>query len=147
MEALSIISQFPATKADKGVFVQRAVEEMLDGTKSPLNISIQLKVLEDIISEIRNNEDVKYAVMDEADKYGKSFELNGAKITKASKPTYDYSGCGDEVYNNMIKDAAKLKEMIKAREGVLKTGINPETGETFAPPKVSTTEYLKIELK
>ena len=41
----------------------------------------------------------------------------------------------------------KLDEIIKARQAVIKSGVNPETGETFYPPQTKRTEFLKIEFK
>lgn len=147
MEALSVISKLPTTKQDINLFVEAAVNEMLDGTKNPLQVNVQLKVLEDIIDQIRKNSDVRYAIMEEASKYEKTFEMFGAKITQTSKSTYDYSGCGDAVYNDLVAQKKKLDEVIKAREAMLKTGINADTGETFAPPAVKTSEFLTITLK
>jgi hypothetical protein len=143
--ALSYITVLPSTKQEMAVFVSKAIDEALSGTRNPLEIESQLKKLEDLIKAIRANSDYKYAVMDEAGKYHeKSFTAFGSKITKAVKTTYDFKACNDPVYNQLTDELAKLKEVIKAREQVLKTGVDPSTGETFNPPTSETTEYLTI---
>ena len=34
---------------------------------------------------------------------------------------------------------------MKAREAMLKTGVDASTGETFSPPATSTSEFLTIK--
>lgn len=146
--ALSHITVLPSTKAEITNFVELAVNEILSGEYNPLKIEVQLKAMEETIKSIRGNKDVKDQLLEEASKYpDKTFEFAGAKITKSSRSTYDFSACGDSVWNEMSENMAKMKDVIKAREAMLMTGLNPETGETFQKPTQSTSEYLTITLK
>jgi len=144
--AISTLSILPSTKAQRQSFVEMAVNEILSGDVNPLNVELTLKSAIDTLDEIRKNNRVKLAVQNEADKYSeKTFEYGNFKITKASRQINDFSGCDshlDSLYNEM--EALKLQ--IKARETLVKTGVDSSTGEVFKPVKFTTTEYLKIEL-
>lgn len=140
---LTIIKQFPQTPSEKRLFVDEITEQILSGNYNPLDIELQLKNLEDVISAIRKNESVKKAVMNEATKYGQKFEFKNAEITVTGRTTYDYSN--DAEWND-------LKEKIKAREDKLKVArdhkvIDEETGEILMPPISKFSEYLTIKFK
>ena len=144
--ALSTLTILPSTKEQRSLFVFKAVEEILDGNSNPLQIDIMLKAAEDTIGEIRKNSRVKMAVQNEADKYPeKTFEYGNFRITKTSKSTNDFSGC-DPHLDSLYAQMEALKLQIKAREALVKTGVDSATGEVFKPVKSTTTEYLKIEL-
>lgn len=142
MEALSTISQIPILKEQRQAYCQQAINEILSGEVQPLKIDLQLKALEEIIKTIRKDKRVSDYVFEEAEKYGKSFDFEGAKITLSGKKTYDYSGCGDQVYNDLIEQQKTLDAQIKAREMMLQAGSNPETGEVYNPPVVKVTNVL-----
>jgi hypothetical protein len=55
------------------------VEKLDTGEADPLQVHKQVKSMEDLIKQITANEDYRKHLLDEAGKYGKSFELNGAK--------------------------------------------------------------------
>lgn len=146
--ALSHITVLPATKSEIKNFVEKAKLEICNGVNNPLQINIALKCIEEMVKALRSDPDVKDAIQYELDKYAeKSFDAFGATLTKTSRTDYDFTTCGDPVYADLVNQADKLKAMIKAREELLKTGIDPATGETFAPPKTSTSEILQIKLK
>jgi hypothetical protein len=85
-------------------------------------------------------------VMSEADKYSeKTFSVGNFRITKTSKSTNDFSGC-DSHLDNLYFQMEQLKAQIKAREALVKTGVDSSTGEVFKPVKTTVTEFLKIEL-
>lgn len=78
------------------------------------------------------------------------------KITQAETGVkYDYSACGDKIYDKIIKDLEELTEKKKERELFLKsvkstTGVfDPETSEAWKvePPIKSGTLGYKTELK
>jgi hypothetical protein len=122
--------------------------EILSGEIPALEVELVLKSMEEVIKKTRGDKYVKEAVMREADKWSeKTFEYKGINVTKSQRTTFDFSGCGDEVYNDLIRQQETLKAQIKAREAMLKTGVNTDTGETYDPPKTSTTEFLTIKFK
>lgn len=145
MEALKIFSDAPYSLEQQKTFAVMAVNEILSGTMNPLHVDLRLKALEETIKKIRENKDVKEYVMDEASKYGKSFTEFGCKVTFSQRTTKDYSNCGDQLYNELSKQMEALKAQIKAREKMLDTGVNIETGEAFNPPLSKSTEFLKVE--
>ena len=147
LTAIRTLSGLPATRDQQKEFAGKLKNEMLSGNFNPLQAHIFIKSVIDTIKEVLDDKEVKDYVMEEARKHNeKTFEFAGAKVTVANKPTYDYSGCADLVYNAMVADMNKLKEQMKAREAVLKTGVNADTGETFAPVKVTNSEYLTIKI-
>lgn len=145
MNALQIFNEAPFSKIQQQTFVEMAVSEILSGSINPLQADLRLKALEEVIKKIRENKDVKDYVLDEAAKYGKSFEQFGCKVSVMSRTTKDYSLCGDSLYSDMIAQQEALKSQIKAREKMIDCGVNPETGETFSPPTAKSSEFLKVE--
>lgn len=144
--AISTLSILPSTKAQRQSFVEMAVNEILSGDINPLNVELTLKSAIDTLEEIRKNNRVKLAVQAEADKYQeKTFEYGNFKITKSSRTINDFAGC-DPHLDNLYTEMEALKLQIKARESLVKTGVDSATGEVFKPVKFTTTEYLKIEL-
>jgi len=121
-----------------------AIIAIKEGQIDPIKAELSLKGLENVIKEIRDNQEVKNITRAESEKYGKKYQKFGATIENSSRTTYDYSNCGDEVYNKMAKDMEVLKSQMKAREAMLKTGVDASTGETFNPPVAKTSEFLKI---
>lgn len=85
----------------------------------------------------------------------------GSKYSLAETGTkYDYSKCGDVLYNYYTKEAARIDKLVKEREKFLKaltTPIkvsfpDPETGEMhedveLIPPTKTSTSSFKLEIK
>jgi len=103
-----------------------------------------------ICEEIQQNSDNK-----------KDFTTNkGTKFSLAETGTkYDYSACGDPLYNSLVSKKKALDEEIKARETFLKsikdfliTSIpDPESGElleniTITPPTKTSNSSYKVTL-
>jgi hypothetical protein len=144
--AISTLSILPSTKAQRQSFVEMAVNEILSGDINPLNVELTLKSAIDTLEEIRKNNRVKSLVMSEADKYSeKTFSVGNFRITKTSKSTNDFSGC-DPHLDSLYFQMEQLKAQIKARESLVKTGVDSSTGEVFKPVKTTVNEFLKIEL-
>ena len=142
MEALSTIKSIPLTKKDQQNYCQQAIDEILSGTINPLHADLHLKAMQEIVKTIRGDKRVSDAIYDEAEKYGKSFELHGVKISLSSRKNMDFTECGDQVYNDLIAQMENLKLQIKAREQMILAGSNPETGEVYNPPKVEYTNVI-----
>jgi hypothetical protein len=134
----------PLTLKQQTQIVNSAIISIKEGTINPIKAELALKSLENVIKDIRDNQEVKSITRAETEKYGKKFDMFGATIENSSRTTYDYSNCGDSVYNDMAKEMEALKARMKAREMMLKTGVDASTGETFNPPIAKTSEFLKI---
>ena len=152
MNALSSITILPVTKKERKSFVEKAKQEILSGIYNPLEIDIYLKGIEELIKEIRKDEEIKEAIFNEAEKYSeKDIDLQSAIISKTSRKTYDYSCCLDSTYNDLKLKESNLKAEIKEREGFLKVIKEPifidSTGEQINPPSYKTTDILSINLK
>ena len=139
--ALSQISQLPLTKMEQEDYARKAIDEILSGIYDPLRIDMQLKAMEEVIKKIREDHRVRGAVIDEADKYGKTFPLHGVRIEVKNRTTRDFAGI-DPTLDDLYAQSEQLKAVIKAREAVVLAGVDPVTGETFDPPKTSTTTFL-----
>lgn len=146
--AISTLTVLPSTRAELTNYISLVKQEILSGNTNALRVAIQIKSLEEILKALKDDNEIKECIMSEANLYPeKVIEIYGCKIEKSSRTVYDYSNCGDQVYNDLIEQKEKLDEIIKARQAVIKSGVNPETGETFYPPQTKRTEFLKIEFK
>lgn len=142
MNALAELTNMPLTASEQNRYAEMAITEILSGYIDPVKADMHLKAIEDVLKKIRGDVRVKKYVIEEAEKWGKSFDRAGVKITVSGRTTKDYSGCGDTLYNQMVKDMKTLEAQIKAREKMIDAGVNPETGEVYAPPQTSTTQFL-----
>ena len=152
--AISKFKQLPETKAEITEFARQVVGFIKDGNGNPIELSAQLKAVEEAVKVIRKG--ICDVALEEVAKYGKNHETANAKFTTAmSGVKYDFSNCQDPVWNQINEVMTKLKESQKERETFLK-GIKgqltiavEETGEvvTIFEPKKTGTETLKITLK
>jgi hypothetical protein len=150
------LSLYEMTKTERGEFVTRLVEKLDAGEADPLQVHKQVKSMEDLIKQITANEDYRKHLLDEAGKYGKSFELNGAKYqVKEAGTKYDYSQCNDPELYAMQQQLDELTEKVKNRQKILQlappTGtemLNFKTGEAYFiyPPSKSSTTVISITL-
>jgi hypothetical protein len=140
--SLEVFKTLPLTKLGQDNFVTSAIEEILSGNIDPVEADLQLKAMEEIIKKIRMDNNVKEYVIDNADLHGKSFELKGVKIAVSSRVTKDFTGCGDPVVLSLYDQLKALKLQIAAREAMISTGVNTDTGETYRPPKTETSRFL-----
>ena len=140
MDSLTII-EAPLKKQEQNAISEAAIEQILSGDVNPLQIEMRLRALENIIKTIRDNPQVKDAVIDEAAKYsGKTFDLFGCVVTKSQKTTKNYKTCNDEVL-------ATLENAVKARKAALDAGVDPSTGEMLTKPSVTFSEYITVSYK
>ncbi|MCK9220262.1 MAG: hypothetical protein M0P47_09465 [Bacteroidales bacterium] len=146
MNALSELRNLPFTKVEQRDFADQAIEEILSGNVDPLQADLRLKAMEEVITQIRKDDRVKKSIIDEAEKYGKKFDLQGCSITVSGKTTKDFSGC-DKVLDELYVNLEQLKQQIKAREATVAAGSDPATGEIFPPAKTSTTRFLTYKFK
>lgn len=147
MNALQVIGHLPVTKSEKDSFIFEAVHEIMSGERNALETDLQLKFIADIFEEIRKNIHVKNAVEREVSKYPeKKFTYGQFEITKVTTRKNDFTGC-DPVLDDLYSQMETLKAVIKAREAVVLTGVNPETGEQFNPVKFTEVNSLRVSLK
>ena len=142
MNALAELKNLPLSKAEQSNYAEMAINEILSGEVDPVEASIRLKAMLEVIKKIMDDDRVKSYTLDEAEKWGKSFVKSGVKVEISHRTTKDFTGCGDLLYNELLAEKTKLDAMIKAREAMLNGGVNPETGETFRPPATKTTTFL-----
>jgi hypothetical protein len=146
--AISTISVMPSNKAELRTFTAKVKQEILSGSNDVLKVAGMLKAMEELIKELRADKEIKEAIESEAEKYNeKTIDFANFKLTKSQRPTYDYTVCGDDVYNTMIGDFERMKQSIKARESMLLTGFDPSTGEAFLPPKKESVSVISVSLK
>jgi hypothetical protein len=150
-----LLTLMASTNTQVDVFSDGVIQSVQAGEINPLTVLVQLRAMEKasgrILKEIHEN------IMREADKYpGNDFEFMGNKIIKAEHGTkYDYSNCGDPVYNQRLNIAKQANEQLKERETFLKAVKAPfslldeGTGEvaTITPPTKKSTSGVNVSLK
>ena len=148
------LSLFETTKSERQDFAQSVVNNLKDGLSDPLKVHLQVKCMEDLIKQITSHPDYKDLTLDEATKYGKSFEMHNAKFeVKEMGVKYDYSNCGDPIYNRLAEELAELEKKVKDRQAFLKAVqpgtellIEDEVIVLYPPIKTSTTS-ITVNLK
>lgn len=162
------LSLFETNKQQRLSFVEQTIQQIEEGNINPLQVHLQVKAMEDIITLITSTDKKKNpkgcmianryqkALMEEADKHGKSFEYHSAKITQREVGTkYDFSECNDPVLMVLEFDKSAVDLKVKERQDFLKTvpisglEILSEDGEivTVYPPKKTSTTSLIVTLQ
>ena len=121
---LSVINLLPSNKAQISVFKDTLKSEILANDKDPLPILVQLKMAEKTIAEILKDDEIDEHFLKEFLLYDKDEKVvvSGATLTVSEVGVkYNFGDCGDQVYNDLIKESEVLKEKIKERESYLKT--------------------------
>lgn len=146
IKALSTIADAPITYVEIGNLIHYMKQELLSGEYNPLDVELKLKAMEETIKQLRSDEEIRAFVLSEAEKYGKSFEWRGAKMSiREVGVKYDYASSGDSEWALLDAQIKELTEKKKAREKFLQAipdmgTVSPETGETiYRPAKTSTT--------
>jgi hypothetical protein len=126
------------------------LKDLDEGHITPLQLAAQLKFVEDIITNVK--EELRQRVVSEQSKYGKEkMTYHGATFDiKEAGVKYDYSHCDDTIWNELKQQLDALNDKIKEREAFLKslkerfTYIDESTGEIitlYPPQRKSTTTY------
>lgn len=149
------LSLFETSKSERQTFAQSVINSAKEGLINPLKLHLQVKCLEDLIKQITQSPEYKDLTLEEAYKYGKSFEQYNAKFEiKEMGVKYDYSQCGDPIITDLLQQQSDLETKIKERQSLLKaipiTGqeilIGDEVVTVYPPIKTSTTS-ISINLK
>ena len=134
--------------------VDQVVKSIQDGEQNPLDVHLSRVKMEKILKGINDNPDIQDAVMKEFEKYGERIvEYKGALLQQQEAGVkYDFSGCGDPVMDEYLRQLDDLKLKMKEREKFLKnipvSGIvDPETGSFIYPPSKSSKTTIKTTLK
>lgn len=137
---LPIVKQL--AQLDHVSFSNQVKEYIKEGKGDPLEVHLFLKRIEKVQEELKDDKEIKEIILKEADKHtqeGKTFEYLGAKITATSVHTsYDFSTCGDILWDNLNELFNQVKEMKESREKMLKAAF-PDSKTTkfgFTAPLV-----------
>lgn len=146
IKALSTIADAPITYVEIGNLIHFMKQELMSGDYNPLDVELKLKAMEETIKQLRSDEEIRTFVLSEAEKYGKSFEWRGAKMSiREVGVKYDYAATGDSEWAILDAQIKELSEKKKAREKFLQSipeggTVNPDTAEVvYRPAKTSTT--------
>jgi len=146
------------TKEQRSQLVREIFDEVLNGRINPLELHLRLKSAEEVIKQLTGMEPYKAILLDEAQRYGKSFDYQTAKIDiRETGVKYDYSGCGNSKLSALYDQQKAIEAEIKAIETyhqglpaagvqVLLYGANGEL-ETHYPPSKSSTTSVAVTLK
>jgi len=148
----NILKTVPLNKRDIRRVAAGIVLSVLEGEKNSLEVDIRLRYLAEMVDQIRSNEEMKEAVLNEANKYPeKTFTEYGAEVTKCAVGTrYDYSRCEYAHYSDVLEKIKELneekKECEKLLQGLSEDYIIEETGEIIHPPTKTSKEGMQVKL-
>lgn len=153
-----ILSTLPLNGKDIKEMAADIVVAIAEGEVSALKVAQQISAMEKIVKAVKDDAVYKRVVLSEAEKENdRTFLKFGAQFQiKEVGVKYDYSGCGDVVYNELQDELKELQSRIKQREEMLKgmpaTGtlvVNEESGEmyTIYPPAKSSTTSVTVIIK
>lgn len=135
---------YPITRAEQSRWAAELARPLVEGEVNPLEFITKLKGLQQALSIVEKDKDVRDTVLREIYKHGKQATWSGATIaTRETGVRYDYTACGDPVYNDLARQREALDKRLKEREAFLKTVpadgatlVWDETGEiyTLHPP-------------
>ena len=143
--AISVLTQAVSNKDDIKRYADCLISDVKNGYISALDTMVIIKKSIHCFDQVAKAIDEQYT--DEGLQYAGQVYQDFAIEKAALGVKYDYSACNDEVYNNLVAQKKQLDTMIKAREAMLKTGVNPETGEEFPKPIRTGKEGIKMTLK
>lgn len=151
--AISIFRKLPETKSQIKKYSQLIRESVLNGEVDPLDFAAQVSALEQLFKNLKADHLIKDVVLQEAEKYGKSFEKGNAKFQiKEMGVRFDYSNCEDVEWETICSEVNKWTEKKKSRENFLR-GIEPNAevygsdGTQLKPPVKTSTTSVAVILK
>lgn len=124
------------------------INSILEGEVDPLQVHMFLKRIEKIAELVKTNKDVKEAVTKAASLHSpdKAFAFMGASLKVGAVHTaYDFSECGDLLWNNLNEMVTKFTAMKKAREEQLKVAFPENIGFGFKPPRMIIDHLYHVE--
>lgn len=134
--------------------IPELISQVQNGDTDPLAVALALKDLEDQLKAAKNI--LKPIIVDHLAKYPKSQALfSGFNFRVQNKSVYDYSTCGDIVWDDCNEKLESIKLLMEDREAFLKSLKEPfllvsTEGEEFGkimPPKVKPSENYYVITK
>lgn len=140
------------TKSNIGRYAEDMVQDILDGNYDPIKAVVNIKSIYESFGKFLKDKRITDLVVREIEKYGKECTVNGVTLRLGNTGVkYDYTICGDPIYNDLKHQIDDLTGRIKEREkflaGIPYGGIeltNPETGEivhVVGPSKKCNESY------
>lgn len=152
--ALGTIKLLASTQTQVDVFSDQLINAVKYEGANPLEILIQLRAFEKVsgrvIKEIMEN------AVTQIDRYNGKTELFGNALERGEVGVkYDFSHCGDYIWEQRKSIAEAADRQLKEREEFLKALREPiqilveETGElaTVRPPLRTSTTSVKVTIK
>lgn len=151
----SLMHLMPSTGEQVNTFAQGIIRSVKDGEENPLNVMLYIRAMEKAFRVI--NDQIKEYAVREADKYpGTTFNYRGVELAKGDvSTTYDYTVCGDTIWERLRVDADAAKLKLSERETFLKslkepiTIVDEMTGEVVEvrPPLKKSVAGVKFFIK
>ena len=142
---------YPVTRAEQSRWAAELARPLVEGEVNPLEFIVKLKGLQQALSIVEKDRDVRDVVLTEIYKHGTRATWSGATIaTRETGVRYDYTACGDPVYDDLARQREELDKRLKEREAFLRTVpdgttlVWDETGEVVAlhpPVRVGAESY------
>lgn len=153
--AMGVIRQLSVSKSGVDMFCRQLISSVKGGEVNALELKAFLKTMEVIIERV--DKETKENQVTEAMRYSeRKFSAYGCEIEQCEVATrYDYTHCGDPVYNQRLRIMEEAKKQLEDRAAFLKalkdplTIVDDESGEvaTVLPPLKKSTSGLKVSLK
>ena len=146
----------PSTKQEQRQLAEALAQKVADGDVSPISAYVQMKSLGNVIDSFLKNKEVKDLAIAEIEKYGKGEtpSFRGATMrTGETSVKYDFTVCGDPVWDELNAQLEQIKGQMSVREKYLKNIQSPKaeidesTGEIYTlypPARQSTTSVIVI---
>ena len=155
MNELSYIYQLGETKQQAIDFAAGIKRQIINEEVDRLEAAKQLKVLEEIVNELRSDTEIQELILEEAEKENqKSFEKRGAKFQiRATSTKYDFKVCNDTDWEQLEAQEKSVKKLRKEREKFLKAIpefkqiADPETGNIISAPVKRQKMGVAISIK
>jgi len=126
------------------IVANELVRKVKDGEINPLDVSVQIKLMNDFEKLVKPQ--IAVEIINEAEKWQKQVFKYGLYPKIVTKTDYEYDDC---VLDELDRQISALKEQADERKKLLKalktTMIDPETGEEMKPAKGTPSSYVKWE--
>ena len=150
-----VATHFNPTRESIGDAINYLRNQLENGDLNPEELAIRVKWMEEYIKEAK--EAIRPHVLDCIGKYTKGEDITryGSRIEPMEAGTrYDYSGCGDVVWDALQLAKKGHDDIIKQREKFLQsikgqqTLVDDSTGEVYTvfPPKKTSASTYKVTL-